>query len=116
MPARRAVQDFAVAYNGPSGSAQFVADVVGYMVENQATASVLGPSLRGHLTETATLAAVACTTGFASRATAVPASRQLALKAQFALGTFPQAHWVHVARGGARRRLRIVDLLPRARR
>ena len=31
------VQDFAVAYNGPSGSAHFVADVVGYMVMNRAT-------------------------------------------------------------------------------
>jgi hypothetical protein len=32
------ILDFAVEYNGPSGSAQFVADVVGYMVENNATA------------------------------------------------------------------------------
>ena len=32
------ILDFAVEYNGPSGSAQFVADVVGYMVENTATA------------------------------------------------------------------------------
>jgi hypothetical protein len=30
--------DFAVRYNGPTGSAQFVADVVGYLVKNQATA------------------------------------------------------------------------------
>jgi hypothetical protein len=33
-----AVEDFAVTYNGPSGSAHLVADVVGYLVENQATA------------------------------------------------------------------------------
>jgi hypothetical protein len=32
------IGDFAVRYNGPSGSAQFVADVVGYLVENKATA------------------------------------------------------------------------------
>ena len=32
-----AVQDFAVAYNGPSGQAQVVVDVVGYFVENLAT-------------------------------------------------------------------------------
>jgi hypothetical protein len=32
------ILDFAVEYNGPSGNAQFVADVVGYFVENQATA------------------------------------------------------------------------------
>ena len=32
------IADFAVAYNGPSGSADFVADVVGYLVENKATA------------------------------------------------------------------------------
>src|SRR5207244_11134912 len=31
-----AILDFAVKYNGPSGSAQFVADVVGYLVEDQA--------------------------------------------------------------------------------
>jgi hypothetical protein len=33
-----AINDFAVAYNGPSGTAHFVADVVGYLVENQTTA------------------------------------------------------------------------------
>ena len=33
-----AIQDFAVAYNGPSGQAQVVVDVVGYLVENRATA------------------------------------------------------------------------------
>ena len=33
-----AIEDFAVAYNGPSGSAHLVVDVVGYLVENQATA------------------------------------------------------------------------------
>ena len=32
------VQDFAVKYNGPSGQADVVVDVVGYFVENQATA------------------------------------------------------------------------------
>lgn len=32
------ILDFAVSYNGPSGSAQFVADVVGYFVITQATA------------------------------------------------------------------------------
>jgi len=32
------ILDFAVKYNGPSGAAHFIADVVGYMVENQATA------------------------------------------------------------------------------
>jgi hypothetical protein len=33
-----AIQDFAVAYNGPTGQAQVVVDVVGYFVENLATA------------------------------------------------------------------------------
>ena len=33
-----AIQDFAIAYNGPAGQAQVVVDVVGYFVENLATA------------------------------------------------------------------------------
>jgi hypothetical protein len=32
------IEDFAIFYNGPSGSAQVVVDVIGYLVENQATA------------------------------------------------------------------------------
>ena len=32
-----AIQDFAIFYNGPSGAAQVVVDVVGYFVENKAT-------------------------------------------------------------------------------
>jgi hypothetical protein len=31
------IEDFAVAYNGPSGSAHLVVDVVGYLAENKAT-------------------------------------------------------------------------------
>jgi hypothetical protein len=64
-----AIQDFAVLYNGPSGQAQVIADVVGYFVENQATAlecvntaaaSILVPAneLRG-------LAVPNCPTGYA---------------------------------------------------
>ncbi len=32
------IQDFAVTYNGPTGQGQVIVDVVGYLVENQATA------------------------------------------------------------------------------
>ena len=32
------IEDFAIYYNGPSGAAQVIVDVVGYFVENKATA------------------------------------------------------------------------------
>ena len=62
-----AIKDFAVTYNGPTGSAHFVADVVGYLVENQATALDCLETATASATVAAnaqgTVAAAACPAG-----------------------------------------------------
>jgi hypothetical protein len=62
-----AILDFAVAYNGPTGSAQLVADVVGYLVENQATALQCVQVNSGNVIippNTSTSADASCPTGY----------------------------------------------------
>ena len=97
-----AIEDFAVKYNGPSGSAQFVADVVGYLVENQATAL---DCYETPLTSTAVvlfsdqyfatfLAANACAAGWAlTSGNCDRDTDTLDLEVDGYSGSFPQAHW-----------------------
>jgi hypothetical protein len=62
------LKDFAVAYNGPSGSAHFIADVVGYLTENQQAVpscletTVLSKSLAQYHTDT--IVGTACPSGY----------------------------------------------------
>src|SRR5262249_26099947 len=75
------VLDFAVYYNGPSGDAHFVADVVGYFVENQATAlncvtvSTTGTTCAPN--SSCSDVAPACTTGYTKTGTPCSATGML---------------------------------------
>ena len=96
-----AIRDFAVRYNGPSGAADFVADVVGYFIENQATAlqcyetvprsagsSVLREAVRvtsDNCTAPWTLVKGNCDVDLHNGA--------MYLVEQYAIGPFPQAIW-----------------------
>jgi hypothetical protein len=58
------LKDFAVAYNGPSGSAHFIADVVGYLTENQASLSCAStPANSKGATGMSTVDAPSCPSG-----------------------------------------------------
>ena len=106
-----AIGDFAVRYNGPSGSAQFVADVVGYLVENkatpldcQATPAAINdvrncingcpdPQQRAVTSDACpsgwTLTSGACVGSY----TASNASAHIAQTAMYYVGAFPNAKW-----------------------
>jgi hypothetical protein len=97
-----AVQDFAVAYNGASGTAHFVADVVGYLVENAATALECYESSATALGlapgQIAAVFAPVCGAGWTlvgggCDTSHVPADKFVWLKAEYYSGSFPQAQW-----------------------
>jgi hypothetical protein len=93
------IEDFAVAYNGPSGSAHFVADVVGYLVENRATAldcfetGLTSTSIASNSQGTAVTPA--CPAGYALTGGRCNGSYAVAVwpVAEYYVGTFPQAQW-----------------------
>ena len=92
------VLDFAVSYNGPSGQAHLVADVVGYMIQN--TASQLdclqtGESLGPVGTR---VVAPACPAGYALTGGNCRADDPVFLSyiwfaSEYQVGAFPQAAW-----------------------
>ena len=94
-----AVLDFAVGYNGPSGRAHFVADVVGYFVENRATAlqcyETAVQSLAIGSGASRTVGAPACPAGYALTGGNCDSDSYTAntFDAQYYIGPFPQAHW-----------------------
>ena len=94
-----AIKDFAVEYNGPSGSADFVADVVGYFVENQATAldcSETGTTSTAIAANTQnTVVASACPAGWTLTGGLCNSNYHVPVRliAQYYVGSFPQAQW-----------------------
>ena len=93
------ILDFAVSYNGPSGQAHFIADVVGYFVENRAAAlecyETAAQSLGVPGGASRTVGAPACAAGYALTAGDCDSDNYNAftLDAQYYIGSFPQAHW-----------------------
>jgi hypothetical protein len=94
-----AIEDFAVAYNGPSGSAHLVVDVVGYLAENKATAlecfetAVVSATI-GASGGVAAVVSNACTAGWTLAGGNCDTDvYNGSLLSWYYVGSFPQAQW-----------------------
>ena len=96
-----AIRDFAVSYNGPSGVADLVVDVVGYYIENQATSLQCYETVPRSAVSNVKFQAV----GVSSDSCTAPWSLtkgncdvdlhngSMYMVEQYAIGPFPQAKW-----------------------